>query len=82
MDMKDFKMNPNVLQGNQKTRFVFFESSDDVGEGLNHQDKEVRLAAVRSKHFGPEHMAVALNHEDEDVREEAKKSKHFGHPDS
>lgn len=49
----------------------------DLEKDLNDEYWHVRLAAVRSEHFGPEHMSIALNDEDWAVRRATVQSKHF-----
>jgi len=50
-----------------------------IDEALNHDTENVRVAAVRNKGFGPQHMNLGIMHDDSpSVRIAAVKSPHFG----
>ena len=80
----------NLLSGEKKVAYAFAAglkdgihpdvklTDDEFDIGLNHPYGGVRWAAVRSPHFGPEHMERALGDEDSGVRWAAVKSPHFG----
>lgn len=53
------------------------KTKEDFEKNLSDESWSVRLVAVRSEFFGPEHMHIALNDEHGVVRITAVKSKHF-----
>ena len=80
----------NLLSGKRKADYAFTAGSEDTihpdvkltdeefGTALNHPDSDVRLTAVKSKNFGPQHMERALGDEHFSVRAAAVESPHFG----
>jgi hypothetical protein len=75
----------NLLRGQKKAAYALTAGSKDkiypdvkltdeeFGTALNHPDAEVRYTAVKSPHFGPQHMERALGDSHELIREAAKR---------
>jgi hypothetical protein len=80
----------NLLSGKRKAAYALTAGSgdkinpdvkltdDEFDTALNHPYVGVRHAAVRSPHFGPQHMDRALGDEESNVRYAAVRSPHFG----
>ena len=67
-------MKQDVYADSHNIHIIKFKSPKDISHALNHEDWEVRLAAVESPHFKPEHMDRAMNDEDLMVRKVAKET--------
>jgi HEAT repeat protein len=80
----------NLLRGQKKAAYALAAGSkdgiqpdvkltdDEFDTALNHPYAGVRHAAVRSPHFGPQHVERALGDEESGVRYAAIVSPHFG----
>ena len=80
----------NLLSGKRKADYAFTAGVEDkihpdvkltdeeFGTALNHSNNAIRIAAVRSEAFGPQHMDRALGDETPYVRVAAVVSPHFG----